>query len=341
MNPALKAFYALCVVAAVMACSMHWFVLSHGGDTWRGAMLGAMVSGSAERPYVYRWLVPKLLSGADQLAPEAFRTSANESLALWRDQMAAQWPLPDRLHRAVSDKNSLFMRLCWWGVMVLSLAAMTISMHRLAQRQWPSVPQAPAMLVVIAWGLILALPAPVLYLYDPPALALSALGLYALAAGRWRLFVLAFALASFNKESSLVLLVMATWLAMRSEAAWPPRRWIVWLWGFWLIARAVPMVIFRDNPGLVFETQYWPYYLSHPEWLALLAAGCALLCAVVRRMNELLKASAGVITMMVVAYAAVGKPGELRVFYDVVPMMSLVIMQAVMNLAERLKKSRR
>ncbi len=339
MRVVTKAWYAALCIALVLGGSVHWFAVSHGGDTWRGATLAAMTSGSAERPYVYRWLVPQTLRLIDEATPPHDRAAIHQQLADWRDNIMVRFDLPRGLARALSPQQDawLYMRALWFGVIVVSLALFTIGMHQLAKAIWPQQPQAAIWSVVLAWSVVLLLPAPVIYLYDPPVLALSALALSALAARRWRLYAVMLLVAGSNKESSVLLLFMLVWLALRQ-----PRMWLSWpniamLALLWAGIRAGALMAFHENPGVVLKTQYWPYYLEHPHWLLLWIAGVGLLLWQARRMNELLKASAGMITIMVVAYLLFGKPGELRVLYDVVPLMSLLMVQMGMDARLRLR----
>ncbi|MCE2927057.1 MAG: hypothetical protein LW823_05395 [Rickettsiales bacterium] len=332
-----KVFYILGCAWLVIVGSTHWFVTSHAGDTWRGATLLAMAGGTAERPYVYRWLVPQTLRVIDQVTPSDIRNRVNTELANWRDQLQQQELFPPRLAKALSDEESLYMRASWLGVIIVSLALFTFSMHRLAIYLWPAVTLAAPVLVFTSWALVLALPAPVLYLYDPPALALSAICLAMLAAKRWAGFTFVFLLASLNKESSLMLWLILAWLSIRF-----PKEYLSWprLWSLallWLIIRIMALYIFYDNPGIILETQYQSYYSDHPNALLTILTCCGLLLWSARRMNELLKASTGVLTIMAIAYLLFGKPGELRVFYDVVPMMSIFLVQAVRNIITHLR----
>lgn len=311
-------------------------VASSLGDTWRGASLASMVAGQAEKPYVYRVLVPKVIGAIVYLTPQEIVASANQALAapmaFWRD-----YPLmrpfvggKSQLRQAFENQDQYYLRLVTLVVVAECLLFYMIAQFFLARNLFPNDPAAAWFAPMLGVLMALALARPVLYIYDFAVLFLSAVCYAAIAGRRWRWYYVAWILALLNKESAVfVFAVFALW-------QWPcmPRR------QFWKHALAQMLIIaavktglyvaYAANAGPFLKTDYvyahMQGFLRAFDYRDVAGILMALFLLVFRWQEKpgLAKTGLPVLALMWVAYVTVGSPREYRVFYDVVPLLTLL-----------------
>lgn len=230
--------------------------------------LAAMLDGSAHRPFVTRRLVPDVIGGLTRWTPQKWQTRIVHRF----EQLPA--PLP----RLLLGRNpqvafahfllALSVWGCYFGVLWLwrgllhgvqtGLTGQTIS----------------GMLPLVG----LALVYPLLnwqhgvHLYDPATLLLYSTALWALLRQNIWLYWLTFALATWHKETAILLLVW--WLVRFALTPYPsPRgRGEAIGWGvaaamllLYLAVRLWLSWLYRENPGSVFEFWLTRYNLPFLE----------------------------------------------------------------------------
>jgi hypothetical protein len=165
--------------------------------------------------------------------------------------------------------------------------------------------------------------------FDLPAILLFTLGLFALVRQRWVLFYLAFVLGALNRETILVLSVAFIFLSWkRAEPTFVWKHVGVQL-GLWMLIRATLIVIFRNNQGGQFQTQFAANISNlmsgMPTIPLLLSFGGLWLPAflgwraVDNRIRRLLLVTIPFAGVMVI----VGNLHELRIYNELVPIISM------------------
>jgi hypothetical protein len=294
---------------------------------YKRSLLPEMVAGTAWRPYVKRVLVPLVVRGADALLPAGARAGLGE---------------------LVSGRPSLAARLGWqsahasWYALVfllhgLSLFLFALAFRRLAARTLGLDPVRASLAAAGALALVPIHFGYQNYLYDFPGLALFTLGLVLVAERRWGLFYLLWPVGLLNKET-FVLLTPVFVLSARARMPW--RRLLVHAGaqlatavGLWLALGWV----FRGNPGAPVEWHLLrnlthaplPRQLLHDAvyWGAWV---CGLLSW--HRQRALAAQALAVGGVLVGTTLFLGFLGEYRDFYEVWPLLALLLAATALRL---------
>ena len=87
-------------------------VASNMGDSWRGAALFDMTEGTADRPYVYRVLVPQIVGVVVHIAPQSVQDAVGQALMPLKDNKILGAFIQEKplLRSAFEQPHLLFMR---------------------------------------------------------------------------------------------------------------------------------------------------------------------------------------------------------------------------------------
>lgn len=221
----------------------------------------AMMDGTAERPFIYRQLLPATADLIDQLTPQIIKQKFTSAIAAdpeKRNMILRFFP------RATDSANidNLWRYYTLYGLSFLAMLLAIFAMRHLCMLLYGDSPSAT--LAAFAMALIF----PVLqteggYFYDIPELMFMALAVALAIKGRWLLLAIVTVLATFNKESFLLFAItLFPFLRKRYDL-----RASILIEGLLLaIAAAVNLAVkwyFADNPGEVVESQL----VSHLLWL--------------------------------------------------------------------------
>ena len=300
---------------------------SHMGDSWRGATLPAMVEGTAERPYVYRVLMPIAIKAIIALTPESIEHSINDTLA----KQDYSWLPPDRrMQRALANKEALYMRLVAMLLMLACVMGFAFAMYRLGKQLYRGAPIIVHCVPLVALAMVSPLADRVAYIYDASTLALTAACFYTLYMAKWRWYYVWFFLACLNKESALFITIMFTvWQFGRMERKILFSHFITQLLTLSLI-KLIIAYIFADNAGVFLKTDYqawqfdilWGIY--HWQTYLFLFVASFLLFFRFREKPDFARKGLWIVGLMWISYLLFGKPGEYRVFFEVVPIIALL-----------------
>jgi hypothetical protein len=167
------------------------------------------------------------------------------------------------------------------------------------------------------------------HIYDFTALAVMAGLLYAIVASRWVLYMGIFLVGCFNKETVIfgtMLLLCANWKYRRSKQV----KWLLLVQVAAFVAiQASIRLTFKHNPGAPVE-HYWRFHL---DWLlqrnfvemVSLSVVVGFFVKGVRDLPQVLRRSSLVLIPGLLLYFVAGYPGEFRIFYDVVPLLVLML----------------
>ncbi len=327
-RPKLIFFWSIYGVVALAV--MTDFLLHSGVNLNPLARLESMMDGSANRPFVYRALVPALVSAVNAVTPEPVIEAIERSLG--------QGPVSARLMRNfLQEEGRAYPAL--WAILLMfgSLAGYGVLLHRLAQRLFADSP-------IVAWispllGLVI-IPAFARqgYIYDFPQLFLFTLCLYLMAGRNWLAFLLAFGVTCFNKETT-VLILMTYLLYYRGKLS--RRNFVGYGLAQLAIFAAVKMVLswwYAHNPGDDMELWFFIHLmflkrdLLHPA-VPVLVGGLALSAYRWHAKPEFLRCGLWLFVPFTVLYLMGGFPGEYRVFYEVLPILVLLTTASAVELA--------
>lgn len=287
--------------------------------TLEPATLAKTLEATAERPYIYRVLLPLLSQVFAPVVPDR---------------------LIDWLHTAPSSLQNSFGWLSIGGyerqaAVILALMFLSLVGFAFAERKLLQVLGAGTkeqyVLALLAQMLVLPFSFQFSYYYDLPQVLFVALCLIFLYQQKWRNYILTVAVASFNKETA-VFLVAVFFLYYRKRL--PLRQFLELLFaqvGIYAVIRVSLLYLFRNNPGtavlLTLEGHY-RQYITYPSTLVftllLFALIGFLLARDWRRKHPFLRATFVIPVLILVLFFTSGMPMEFRVFLDALP--ALVIL---------------
>lgn len=313
------------VLAAVLAAVMLVMAMREPGtNDYERAMFADMIYGRAHRPYVARALVPTVVRTATALVPLACRQALSDygRTKPWvRGELA-------RLHW---EPEYLTEYLLAMVVMYGALLGLVASVRMLFDELYvaPSwFRDAVSLATMLSLGLGFEYCA---YIYDFATVFLFALGLLLMVRRQWGVYVGLFALACLNKETTILLtLVFAVHFWRRKDIG---RRhfWglIAAQAGIWLVSRLALGYAFAANPGGTVELHLADnlWLLQHRSFhiLALFVATVGLIAYRWREKPEFLRNATWVVAALVPLIAFFGMMDELRAWYEVFPIVGLLI----------------
>lgn len=275
-----------------------WFYYARLLGPVGGAMLEQLVSGTANKPYVYR-VLPSL----------AVRGLEVAGAGLW-------W---------ATVLVVLVSFVAWlWALLWLARLVLQAELPMLAT----VLAAGPVGLLFVAGG----------YLYDAPTLALFTVCLALIAAGRWRLYAVVFMLMCFCRETAILLpLVCLCWRGRRAWPAVLYQLEVFVLVRLMLTATVFagnPGVAFETHWA---EHLQWLWQFPLPNILALAVYGAAVAVAVWRWRTQppFMQAAAVVVPAIFAIYWLVGFPGEIRVCLEAYPVLCLLAWHGVYSVLKR------
>jgi hypothetical protein len=256
--------------------------------------LHEMTTGTAHKPFVYRVLVPGIINFARFLIP-----------------------LPAQFYASLLIYCSLF--------------GFAFSMYHLAGFFWES-PSTSRLVALTSMPALLPLMLHFQHIYDIPNLFLFTLSIGAIIKQRWSYFLPIFILNCLSKETALLLPVI--FMAYFHDNM--DRRLYIKLTAaqlaIYAVIRFILLYAFRDNPGTILTFRLWEQ-LNFVINMPIVATGqflygllMFLLAAWQWKTKPIfLRRSALAITpLMLLLFLFFGYPFEIRVFYEVLPILILL-----------------
>jgi hypothetical protein len=327
------AFIAVYVVTSLFVMGRYLYS-SNMGDSWRVATLEQMVYGKADRPFVYRQLVPFMLRIVVEVVPYDVQKSVSDSVKENLGDFRIIRTFTDKrpsFQMAVERDGSYFLRVAAAIMVYGFLWLYIVSLYRLTALLFPNNAAMPLCAPIIGLLLIPGLMIPTAYPYDIAALGLFAASCYCILAGKWRWFFVWFVLACINKETALFTIALcAMWCFNRMERN-KYYNFITVLFVVFMIIRGVIYWYFRDNEGLFLATSYryqqFALLTSGYSHRTLLTMFGLFFLLSFRWQDKPLFARYGMvlIALMFGAYFMFGRPNEVRVFLDVMPLAAILM----------------
>ena len=312
------------------------FVVISGVNTGTRATTVDMVYGQSDKPYVYRALLPIAARIITEVTPKSVRSNFNESLA--KTEFVQSIPEVydvDHEHLYEIFIVLILMYLSLLGF-VYSMRYLTKGVFRISQKKTNIISLVALLLIVQAFVFG--------YIYDFPALFLMTLSYGLLARQRQIGYLALFPFVCLNKETS-ILLIFVYWLHFRTMDN--KRLFYTHLSyqiGVFAIVKLALYWAFRDNIGDSLEfhlpehfTEYHRILTNYPMlvlYYSLFLFGIPVL--MFYRWDEkplFLRNCVLIIGPLFFLYILFGYPFEVRVFYEVYPIVLLLMVHSLGMLA--------
>ncbi len=297
--------------------------LTDPGFHYPKANLDSCVYGTANRPFVYRALLPLMVRGATALVPASVREAFTAKV---RPTIVGAWAT-----RSGVDPRFATEHLIAVVLMYATLYGFVLVMRWLFRRLYAcpptlvdGVPLLGLLLLPMffCWGS---------YLYDFPELFFYALGMALLLTRRWKAYLVVFALACVNKETAAF---TAFFFAVHFRSQW--RRWAYWalgaVQGVLVLGTKLSLEhLYRANPGDTMENHLWRNLgiVFHGPWAIGTVAGlCLLVLVVCVRWSEnprFVRDGIWLLVPVVGMTLVWGQVDEVRNYYGAFPALLLLI----------------
>jgi hypothetical protein len=268
---------------------------------WEGSRLALsrLVDGTADRPFVYRILMPFLIRVAIQI-----------------------FPMPATVYASL--------------LIYFSLLGFVICIRSFSALYWESVMIVDA-IGVVAPIMLLPLMLWNRHVYDFSTLFLFSLGLKLMAQAKWRSFFLVFILNCLNRETAALLALVffiCFWHRFRDILFW---KLLLLQMVVYSGIRFAIMWKFQNNPGGIVENHFrlHLFALQMEPLLVLIHVLFGFLLLILAVWDWKKKpffprqAALGIVPVLSVLYLFWGIPFEIRVFYEAYPLILLLVLPTI------------
>jgi hypothetical protein len=313
--------YIFAILALINSTWIFYTYLSFSSiGLFRPAALSKVLEGTAERPYVYRILLP--------LLARLFSPTIPSRVAEWfASAPPALNVVFDRLSGGMYPREAAFIIAAMFLSLIGFVYTEKIFLGELGfpekeKLTWPLFIQLFILPVNMFTG----------YYYDLPQLFLMTLSLLLMYRGDWNIYLVVLALASLNKETSLFLVVVFViyfWPRLDHHDFF--KLLIIQLLVYGVI-RVLLLYTFQNNPGapILFTTpaqfdKYRDYPYAFVFTLLYFSIVAYLILRRWGRKHEFLRAASIIGLMILVLFFISGTVMEFRIFLDALPALGILI----------------
>jgi Gpi18-like mannosyltransferase len=310
-----------CVVALVVSAGVFLSYFSISGSwNFNPAAFPKMLTGTADRPYVYRQLIPVISKFTAWLVPQ------------WAIELFQKGPdilknTINLLSQGIYPREAIIAIILIYSCLVGFIFAERSLLKQLEYSQ-----DAEQIIPIVLTILILPLTVFHGYIYDLPQLFLFTLGLLFIVRKQWHFYLPLLAIATLNKETSVFLMVIFALYFFRSLDR---KTYFVLLIAqtiIYVFVHGLIVYLYRNNPG---QSIYWTIelhihqYSQYPiTFLVTLLFFGAILFLVFKGWQSkpvFLRISFSVFFMFLVLFFAGGREMEFRVFIDILPIFGTLM----------------
>jgi hypothetical protein len=283
-----------------------------------------MLDGSAFKPYIYRVLVPTLLRCIEFMSPDAVENFVNLELNERFPYFINHYHIsPDLAYLGV------------WSV-AFYLISLLIYCRLLYLGGYHIVGLSRTQAAITPLLGLLMLP-PFFrqgYIYDLPQLALFSACLYLMFRQNWRLYFVIFSVLSFNKETSIIILF--SYVACFIDKHSVRKLLVVSLLHIFAYGaiRLLLEWIFQNNPGvsmqvhIIDQVKFYSEIWNFGTIIQLMGASFILIYQWNSK-SVFLRRSVILAAPLAFLFMVGGSPGEYRVFYEVVYVVTLLTFHSI------------
>lgn len=314
-----KTLFFLSVTANSILVFYVYLIVSRIGAS-QLASFADLLTGTAARPYVYRLLVPLLVKIISPFIPP--------TLPQWN--LGALPAFQKVFYQLNGDQYPREVTICLI-IMFLSLAGFAYAERGFLNDLGFSA-RDQFILPLIAQILILPFTVHFAYIYDLPQILLITLSLRMLCRQKWASYLFWLAIATLNKETSLLLIIVFmlyywTRVTHRAYFAILSTQGIIYI-----LIRAILFELYQNNPGenIVWAFSYhYVQYTTEPITLIFTVILFATIAFLMVRnwyeKHEFLRTATIMPLLILGLFFVGGMPMEFRVFLDALPVMAVMI----------------
>lgn len=317
--------------AAVLIVGVMYLVVfvGEGIDAYYRSRLVDMVHGTAWRPYVARTLVPVLARAGTALTPPALADSLNGVLASWT------WK-PDTWSSQHAAEYAFVVTL-----MALSLVGFQSALRSLFDAAYRSPGAAPYAAALAGLAALPMFFGPFSrQIYDFTTLWTFTLGLVLIAGHRWAAYLALFAIATVNKETTILLTLVFAFHFLRRRDRLPWNHTVALIAAqvaLFVVIRGTIAYVFRDNPGGVVEINWASHnrvVLVEPALMSkrlpmLVLAALAGMWGWRHKPALLRDAFIVLAPVLLVMGVTVGQVDEIRAYYEFYPVVIVLLADSI------------
>jgi hypothetical protein len=334
-------FSALYVLLTLYAL-IHFLNNSYLGDKYFGGRVSfdAMMDGTAWKPFVYRLLVPKIAAGIAAITPEFMEhaiTNAAHKFASTSLLHEINQAIPT-LKKTFPARHPVYPRLVVIALIYACLWGYVITLFKLARMLFPDNDMVAWAAPVVALVSISGCSAPMQYISDLPALFIATLCFLSIARQRLGSYLICFTLACLNKETAIFFtLFYCFWLYGRMDKQRYTLCLIAQLVIYGLIRYGV-IIWYIQNHGNIFENHgVFKKELFTPASIRPIIDIFVLFMLLTYSwpLKPLfLKYSLMLLPFVYGAFCLLGNPGEYRFFFDIMPLLCLLVTHSLVEAAQ-------
>jgi len=292
-----------------------------------------LIDGTADRPFVYRLLVPQITGALIYATPDWLIQIVNSKLNNLDLAAFIQRANSNRTHEIFEHPAELYTHFALIVVIGLFLAGFVFTQYKLTRFLYPQSWAMALFSPIIGLLIIPALKFPQISVYDISVVFFAAICAYYMVQKQWWRYLLFFFVATLNKETSIFLIPL---FFVNFVTRLPLRLFIRLLIAQIAIYGATKYsinYIYRNNPGYPLENYFDSHVdafmrvLEHYQYQEL-GTMFSIVFLLVYRWREKPVFVRNVLTifpMIYIAYFWYGFPQEYRCFYDLVPLVSILI----------------
>ncbi len=309
------------VIALVVSAGVFLSYFSISGSwNFSPAAFPKMLSGTADRPYVYRQLIPIISKFTAWLIPQSVVELSQKAPYILKNTI-------NLLSQGVYPREAIIAMILMYFCLVGFIFA---ERALLKQLEYPQ--DAQQIIPIVLTILILPLTVFHGYIYDLPQLFLFTLGLLLIVRKQWHFYLPILAITTLNKETSIFLIVIFALYFFRSLSRKTYFILLIEQSIIYIFVHGLIVYLYRNNPG---QLIYWTIEFHIQEYsqypitflITLLFLG-SILFLVFRGWQYkpfFLQVSFSVFFMFLVLFFAAGREMEFRVFIDILPVFGTLM----------------
>jgi hypothetical protein len=285
---------------------------------YQPANFSNILEGTAERPFIYRALIPLIAKTFSWLVPD--------KIVIW----AVKIPPPlkaafERLSGEVHSKEAIvaifamFFSLVAFGFVERTFTA-SLGLNKKTQFVLPLFAQLMLLPLSYHFG----------YYYDLPQVLLVASSLLFLYRQNWPVYSLLFAITTLNKETTITLVIV---YGIYYFSRLPRRKFLGLLLSQLLLYTLirVPLIfLYRNNPGASIPSKLGIQLYIYTEFPIILFITFLFFSIIFlyvfkrwKQVDEFLRASLAIFAVIFILFFLSGIPMEFRVFLDALPVLAI------------------
>ncbi len=328
--------YRLVLIFGCIYLLMSGFVMTHSvvnsirfGDGFMRLDYDAMLNGTAWRPFAYRILIPRMTTFIRDITPlttrQELRNSFMESLEANSFMKRYLPQFKDAFEGATFEK--MVTTALNYGF----LLGFIWMMFLLGRELFPDDPAIRWFAPIFGMWLVPSFSWQWTYIYDIPLLCLSAACFYCILKEKYYALLVLFTLATLNRESSIFILCFFLLWSLRRRPTLNDITLLLMMAAIYALIKVSLYYAYANNVGWVLEDNVSRIMsrdiFSKSGYFRMLVMALIFFLLTFRWMEKPAFLRVGLLLwpLVLAAYMRAGWPGEYRVFFDIMPLMVLLL----------------